>query len=367
MYRERMIGYYPQVIKAIKEFQAIIDAEAPEYENLSIARNKLIEDAYLTTMNEERITQWENLLGIRPLENSSVNDRRDTIVARVRGQGKLNTEMINAIVKTFTGGTAKSWIKDSVLYVEITPPPNDKSFQFPNVVQELSRKVPAHLGISVQRNYNTWGEINNAYPTWGDVNSIFTSWSDVVLISNAKYFPVDYIESTGSQYIDTGYVANNNTRVVMDFELMGSGSLVQALYGTRGTSTTQCFVFLWTGSTYRVYYNNQYNDIGNKEATGRRTVDQNKNVTLFDSESREYTNESFTSPAALHLLASMNGNKVTWNATARVYSCKIYDNDRLVRDFIPCRNVSGEIGLWDLVEDKFYGNSGTNTFLSNLA
>ena len=186
MYRDRMIDYYPQVIKAIKEFQAIIDAEAPEYEDLSIARDKLIEDAYLTTMNEERIAQWETLLGISPLANSSVNDRRETIIARVRGQGKLNTEMINAIVNTFTGGTAEAWIENSILYVDITPPPEDKSFQFPNVVQELSRKVPAHLGISVQRNYNTWGEIKENYSTWGTLNDTFANWSDVILTSSVR-------------------------------------------------------------------------------------------------------------------------------------------------------------------------------------
>ena len=186
MYRDRMIGYYPQVIQAIKEFQAIIDSESPEYDELSVAKDKLIEDAYLTTMNEERIAQWEALLGIRPLENSSIDDRRDVVVARVRGQGKLNSELINSIVGAFTGGTAKSWIKDSVLYVEITPPPNDKSFQFPNIVQELTRKVPAHLNIVVERNYNEWIEVQEAYPTWGDVNSSFATWNDLLLNSTTN-------------------------------------------------------------------------------------------------------------------------------------------------------------------------------------
>lgn len=191
MYRDRMIDYYPQVIKAIKEFQAIIDAEAPEYEDLSIARDKLIEDAYLTTMNEERIAQWETLLGISPLANSSVDDRRDTVLARIRAQGKLNTEMINTIVNTFTGGTAESWIENSVLYVEITPPPNDKSFQFTNVVQELSRKVPAHLGILVERKYNTWDNLLANYSTWGDVYETFTDWQEVLLLVNPTTKEVD--------------------------------------------------------------------------------------------------------------------------------------------------------------------------------
>ena len=147
-----MNSYYPQVIQAILEFKAIIDGEYPEFETLSDGKDRVVEDAYLLTMSEERITQWEKLLGIRPIEGSSVSDRRETIIARIREQGKLNTELINSIVNAFTGGTAKSWVEDSVLYVEITPPPGNKSLQFPNVEQELRIQVPAHLNLRVSRN-----------------------------------------------------------------------------------------------------------------------------------------------------------------------------------------------------------------------
>ena len=165
----------------ILEFQAIIDAEYPEFEALEKGNERVISDAYLLTMTEDRVKEWENMLDIRPLENSSIEDRRDTIIARVRGQGKLNTEMINIIVGTFTGGTANSWIKDGTLYVEITPPPNNKKYRFKNVEQELAKKVPAHLGFKVERNYYTWGEIKENDPTWQDVLDEFEYWNEVLL------------------------------------------------------------------------------------------------------------------------------------------------------------------------------------------
>lgn len=183
MYRERMNSYYPQVIQAITDFKSIIDSEYPEFEDLSLAKDRVINDAYLITMTEERIEQWEKLLGIRPLANSSVSDRRDTVIARIRGQGKLNTALINVIVNTFTGGTANSWIKDGVLYVEITPPPNNKQFKFANVEQELSKKVPAHLGLSVTRQYLAWADVKNTYATWQDIKNNFVNWNDVYLFS----------------------------------------------------------------------------------------------------------------------------------------------------------------------------------------
>lgn len=181
MYKQRMLNYYPPVIQSILEFQSIIGSEYPEIARLHSDGEDVLSDAYLTTMSETRIGQWESVLGIKPIEGSTIEDRRDTIIARIRGQGKLNTEMINTIVGTFTGGTANSWINNSTLYVEITPPPNNKQYQFKNVEQELSKKIPAHLRLKVDRNYYTWGEIEKAHETWEDIESNFGKWEDVLL------------------------------------------------------------------------------------------------------------------------------------------------------------------------------------------
>jgi uncharacterized protein YmfQ (DUF2313 family) len=176
-----MIGCYPPVLQSIAEFQAIIDSEYPELEQLNIEKENVLDNAYLLTMGEERLTQWEKLLNISPVKGSTLEDRRDTILARIRGQGKLNTELINTIVKTFTGGTANSYIKDGVLCIEITPPPENKSYIFTNVEQELKNKVPAHLGINVFRNYYEWDEVKNKCATWQDVLTEFSTWDDVLL------------------------------------------------------------------------------------------------------------------------------------------------------------------------------------------
>lgn len=179
MYTTRMTGYYPQVVGAITEFKAIVDSEAPEFDRLSVERTNALNDAYLTTMGEDRIEEWEQILGIDPLPDSTMDDRRDTIIARIRGQGKLNTALINSIVNAFTGGTANSWVEDGVLYVEITPPPENKAFRFENVEQELSKKIPAHMGFQVSRNYYEWGDLKTS-GTWESVRDLGT-WQEVYL------------------------------------------------------------------------------------------------------------------------------------------------------------------------------------------
>lgn len=181
-YKERMLGYYPPVIRGVRDFKAIIDSESPEIENLDIAKTNVLDNAYLSTMDEHRIKQWESVLGIVPVKDSTIEDRRDVILARFRGHGKLNTALIQSIVNTFTGGSATAYISNSVLWITITAPPNNKDYKFANVEQELRRKVPAHLGIVIKRNYGEWDNYDDS-TTWNDMipDMANETWEDVLL------------------------------------------------------------------------------------------------------------------------------------------------------------------------------------------
>ena len=50
--------------------------------------------------------------------------------------------------------------------------------------------------------------------------------------------------------------------------------------------------------------------------------------------------------------------------TGCIYSIKFYDNDTLIRDYIPAQTITGLVGLYDKVNDKFYMNKGTGEFIA---
>lgn len=181
--KTRVYSYYPLAVLEIKDIQCVLDVLIPYFYQCDVGLQEVLKNATFMTMSEDRTQEWEKLLGITPIANSTLQDRRETIIARIRGIGKLNTESINAIVKTFTGGYAESYFKNSTLYVEITPPPNDKRFIFENVEQELKRRVPAHLNFKVSRNYYTWGEVYINNENWQSVKDDFESWFDLYLYS----------------------------------------------------------------------------------------------------------------------------------------------------------------------------------------
>jgi len=57
------------------------------------------------------------------------------------------------------------------------------------------------------------------------------------------------------------------------------------------------------------------------------------------------------------------------NGRMRIYSCQIYKNNLLVRNFIPAKDGQGVACLYDKVTDTFFYNQGTGDFSygNNLA
>lgn len=174
----RMLNYYPQVIKQILEFQALMYAEGFEIDFLKSDMQLVANNAYLTTMDESRIAQWEKLFELPYNPDNSIEDRRERIMAEFRGNDKLNTASIESIVNTFTKGSVWSFIKDGVLNVQILPPGDNKTYRFENVESALKKRVPAHLGLLVTRHYATWGEIQDNFISWETVASM-QNWDEL--------------------------------------------------------------------------------------------------------------------------------------------------------------------------------------------
>lgn len=186
-YNEQMLNYYPEVIKSIREFQMLIATQSLQVEEMHQKLVEILGSAYVGTANETRVAEWEKLLEITPLPQGEddletwLNDRRETILARLYRTEKLNSKSIADIVSIFTGGTAISYFKDSTIYVLISPPKDNKSYKFANVEQELRKKVPAHLQFKVDRNYQNWLQTKTNNSTWGDVKTKLADWEEVLL------------------------------------------------------------------------------------------------------------------------------------------------------------------------------------------
>ena len=172
----KMIDWYPTTVVAVDALRAVNDVVGHELDNARARGALLNNNAFLFWMDESRLAEWENSLEIDVPENSTVEERRNVIIAKIRGQNKFNVSNIKSIVKTFTGGDAEVTVADGVISVKVLPPNNGQLYNLNALVRELKNKIPAHMQLNVERYYSTWGDVKNNETSWQSIRSGYTNW-----------------------------------------------------------------------------------------------------------------------------------------------------------------------------------------------
>ena len=172
----KMIGWYPTTVVAVDALRAVNDVVGHELDNARARGALLNNNAFLFWMDESRLAEWENSLEIDVPENSTVEERRNVIIAKIRGQNKFNVSNIKSIVKTFTGGDAEVTVADGVISVKVLPPNNGQLYNQSALVWELKNKIPAHMQLNIERYYSTWGDVKNNETSWKGIRSGYTNW-----------------------------------------------------------------------------------------------------------------------------------------------------------------------------------------------
>lgn len=169
-----------------------------------------------------------------------------------------------------------------------------------------------------------------------------------------------YIESSGTQYIDTGVIPSTDIGIEVDFMLTEAQSTGGIVGAEQVWPSNMYCIDAWAyryGTVYEQhtltanvrYYTVLQNGVFYQNGTEVLTGKNGKSMTI---------------PLYLFALITLSGPKEY--AKARIYSCKISSGGVLVRDFIPCTNPSGEVGMWDSVNDVFYGSSGTGSLTAGM-
>lgn len=181
------------------------------------------------------------------------------------------------------------------------------------------------------------------------------------------YTKLAYIQSSGTQYVDSLFTPNQDTRIVYDCERL-SASSAEHFFGVRtGNSAVKAFAFYIYNSGWRSIYNTTQTN-GDDPSSGRYLIDMNKNITKVNANlTLSATYGTFTSDGSALLFAMRSTPNGIGYGSHKLYSCQIYDNGTLVRDFVPCINASNAVGLYDLVNGQFYGNAGTGVFTGGEA
>lgn len=196
---------------------------------------------------------------------------------------------------------------------------------------------------------------------------IYGASEEVTPTFPAGYTELEYIESTGTQYIDTGHYPSSKTRVVAEMDINSGTPTTCGVFGGRTSSTGGSFAMWIVSGKMRSDFGstNQTSEVAGSWVV---SIDKNMNSTEINGEELTSSAEDFVSTNTLTIFA-VNG-KVDGSAEvdermvhAKLHRFEVYEDGGLVLDLVPCkRDDDGEIGMIDLVSERFFGNSGTGDF-----
>lgn len=196
----------------------------------------------------------------------------------------------------------------------------------------------------------------------------------------STYSPIEYLQFTGTQYIDTGAIVDSNTGFDITFEVLNgqSSSPYYNLFGVRGndssggTGETQNFFRIDTipvdsnsGTEFK-YGSTVYNSgITNTSKINIKLI--NKVYTKPDGSTITLSGD-ITSGLSMYIGCINKAGEAYGNKSSlKLCRFKIYSGSTLTHDFIPVQRISDKVlGLYDLKTSTFKTNLGSGVFTSNL-
>lgn len=187
------------------------------------------------------------------------------------------------------------------------------------------------------------------------------------------YQELEYIESTGTQYINMGYPFNDNITAEIKLKRLNNNTR-DSIFGyrfiTSGTAVGNMrFVFVYPDGKIGLR-------TGGSASNSTRAIQLNTDYVIKYSLNKvEVDNEVWVTSSSAYS-TTVYGNGYIFNANAegyysqdinkfigRVYYTKLYDNGILVFNGIPAKRKSDNvIGMYDTVSGTFFTNAGTGTF-----
>ena len=186
------------------------------------------------------------------------------------------------------------------------------------------------------------------------------------------YTAVNYLQSSGTQWIEMGVAPKQNTKAVLKIKINTFTSRGASLIGSRTdvNSNNQFTTYLddYGGTRFLFRMDGQPQAI----SWSGLTTDKIYTVTLSGTEmkaeledgtavfSKTFSVSDFTSTVTMALFRAKNVSGDYFQG--RIYSCKHYSGDELIQDFVPCLDTDGVPCMFDLVSRKSFYNKGTGSF-----
>lgn len=173
------------------------------------------------------------------------------------------------------------------------------------------------------------------------------------------YTRVDYIQGTGSQYIDTGFVVNKSDNYALEIDGLFP-SQAQTYQGCNG------YMQFFVSSKYGIS-NESSISVGNRDTVRIAYANQTATLTVNGSQAESKSWASYSGANVKLGVLRMGDTNNGWfsggAASGTIYGYKVWTNNILVSECVPCvRNSDNVAGVYDVIREQFITNAGSGAF-----
>lgn len=168
--------YVPSFLSELLELKELYQAEGYEVGYLQYNLRNLFDQCFIVTATWGLVL-WEEMYEITTNLSLSYEQRREIVMAKLRGQSTTTKQMIEDTAAAFSGGEVQV-IEDNQKYHFIVRfvgikgiPRNMQAF-----IEMLETVKPAHMSYSFEYTYTVWEDLKAKMwrelktKTWGQVN-----------------------------------------------------------------------------------------------------------------------------------------------------------------------------------------------------
>lgn len=196
----------------------------------------------------------------------------------------------------------------------------------------------------------------------GGTFNVLKVGGDIPDVPVETYTRLTYIEATGKQYINTGYVVQEDDVIEMSYISTATTSADKALFGV-----VKSGIGIWS----TVYSNSLYVRFGSSasvtmsSARLRYKILLKKGSVVIDDINGSPVFSSMPDIPIYLFASNNNGNSVNMYGYCQSMGFKISKDDgSIMMDLRPCkRNSDGKIGMLDMVGGAFYSSEGSEEFV----
>lgn len=184
-----------------------------------------------------------------------------------------------------------------------------------------------------------------------------------------EYQEVEYLESTGTQYIDTGVLPTTYTQIEITYSNFSSAN--SKLFGRRRAENVyNFFVYSTSNGKYGVAYGSQYSETSVSVDSNKHTLRYNvieNSLSCFYLDNillKQYAVETIGGGLYPIVFFAFNRNGTIDYSNYKAYSFKITESGVDIHNYVPCyRKSDNEPGMYDLVSGQFFTNQGSGEFI----